>query len=320
VTLALDLPISFSADLAEEAVLRAIAGRADEPAFRRVRDPLYRLPPEDREPAFNRLHLEWFARLGLEQPFHQALGEIPALGEACVRCLVTRALSRQDETVDLLVASEEGGRAGRSVLVRVRATALEDAARLLAWLRTELLKVADMLDPEFGYLPTLPSGGDPAYERLARERYRAIWDASVAGRLERRGVAAADAIADARRAFAAAFPMLGEGAEETLRRILEGGLHAHAEWAALAAGSLAEHHTIMLAPGGRCPLCRFATFSPELSPEALPPSVVERIVADFPTWKPGAGLCRQCADLYRSQLLSSRAAAELPGAAATRSA
>jgi hypothetical protein len=64
-----DFSISFSADLAEEAVLRAIAGHAEEQALRRARDPLYRFPPEDREPAFIRLHREWFFRLGLDQLF-----------------------------------------------------------------------------------------------------------------------------------------------------------------------------------------------------------------------------------------------------------
>lgn len=314
----LDLPISFSADLAEEAVLRAITGHAEEHAFRRTRDPLYRLAPEDRDPAFTRLHLEWFARLALDQPFHQALGELAALGEACARCLVSRALSRQDETVDLLVAPEEEDRGGRSVLVRVRATALEDGPRLLGWLRAELLKVADMLDPDFGYQPTLPSGGDPAYERLARERYRVIWDASVTGRLVRRGVAAEDAIGDARRAFAAAFAMLGPAVDETFQRFLDGEIRRHAEWVALAAMPLGQRDAISLVPGGRCPLCRSPTYSPEPNPRSLPRAFVNRILSDFPSWSPAAGLCRQCADLYRAQPLSLRAAAEIPRTAAKR--
>jgi hypothetical protein len=319
VTSALDLPISFSEDLAEEAVLRAIAGRSAERAFRRSRDPLYALPLEERDAAFARLHLEWFARLALDRPFQQALGEIPVLGEACARCLVSRALSRQDETVDLLVAAEEDEREGRSVLVRIRATALEDADRLLGWLRAELLKVADMLDPEFGYLPTLPTGGDPAHERLARERYRLIWDASVAGRLARRGLATEHGADEARNAFAAGFPMLGTGLDETFRRLYDGEMRHHAEWAALAVRPLGEQEMTPLVPGGRCPLCRFATYSPESDCETLPPAVVERIVADFPTWAPAAGLCRQCADLYRAHPLSLRAAAELPMTVPARS-
>lgn len=313
-----DFSISFSADLAEEAVLRAIAGHADEQALRRARDPLYRFPPEDREPAFTRLHREWFFRLGLDRPFRRALGELPALGEACARCLVSRALSRQDEIVDLLVAPEEAARSGRSVLVRVCTTTLEDAPRLLGWLRAELLKVADMLDPAFGYQPTLPGGGDPGHERLSRERYRVIWDASVTGRLVRRGVATDDAVADARRAFAAAFPMLGPAVDETFQGLVDGEIRTHAEWAAFAVAPRGEHEAGSLVPGGRCPLCHFSTYSPEPEPRSLPHTVVKRIISDFPSWNPAAGLCRQCADLYRAEILSLRAAAELPRAAASR--
>lgn len=305
------LPLSFSPDLVEEAVLRAVAGHAEEPAFRRARDPIYRLAPERREAAFEQLHVSWFERFALDEPLRTALGELPELAEGCARCIVSRAPSRGDETVDLLVADEPAGRAARSVLVRLRTAMLAEPSRLLGWLRVELLKVADMIDPAFGYRPALPASDDPAQERLARERYRAIWDASAIGRLARRGLAAEQAIDDSRRAFATAFPMLGPSADRAFDRFFDGESRAHAEWAALAAAPRAE--TVALAPGGRCPLCRFPTYSPEPAPEALPAPIVERIVAEFPGWRPAAGLCRQCADLYRAQEMSLQALAEIPG-------
>jgi hypothetical protein len=315
-THASELALSFSADLAEEAVLLAIAAHAEEPSFRRARDPLYRLPPEDRESAFTRLHQEWLVRLGLDQPVRHALYELPELAEATARCLVSRAYSRADETVDLLIAPEEPGRGGRSVLVRVRATALQHGPRLLGWLRSELLKVSDMLDPGFGYEPALPVSGDPADQRLARERYRAIWDVSAVGRLVRRGVATEQAVDAARRTFAAAFPMLRETLDESFRRFFAGEVHTHVEWAALATAPRGADEGASLLPGGRCPLCRFPTHAPEPAPQSLSPEVVARIVADSPAWSVSAGLCRQCADLYRAEVLSRRALAELPGVVA----
>jgi hypothetical protein len=312
-TRAREFSLSFSADLAEEAVLLAIAAHAEEPSFRRARDPLYRLAPEDRESAFTRLHQEWLVRLGLDQPFHDALDELPELADATARCLVSRAYSRPDETVDLLIAPEEPGRTGRSILVRVRATALQHGPRVLGWLRSELLKVSDMLDPSFGYEPALPVSGDPADQQLARERYRAIWDVSTMGRLERRGLAREDAVDAARRAFAAAFPMLRETLDESFRRFFVGEVHTHAQWAAFATAPRGADDGVTLVPGGRCPLCRFPTHAPEAAPQSLSPEVVARIVADFPTWSISAGLCRQCADLYRAEALSRQALAELPG-------
>lgn len=312
------LPLSFSPDLVEEAVLRAIVGHPDEPDFRRARDPLYRLPAEEREEAFARIHETWFERLGLGEPLRWALGELPELAAGCARCVVGRAFSPADETVDLLVAPEEEGRGARSVLVRVRIATLAEARRCLSWLRAELLKVADMIDPAFGYEPTLPVSGDPAHERLARERYRAIWDASVAGRLARRGDAGKDVIAGARRTFATAFPMLGAALDESFQRFVDCESRTHAEWAAFAAAPLGDEEAVSLSPGGRCSLCRFPTYAPEPEPRSLPSSVVARIITDFPSWNPAAGLCRQCADLYRAELLSRRALAELPGTAANR--
>ena len=316
-TQARDFSLSFSPDLAEEAVLLAVAGRAEEPSFRRARDPIYRLAPEDRESAFTQLHQNWLLRLSLDRPVRLALDELPELAEATARCLVSRAFSRTDETVDLLVALEEPTRSGRSILIRVRATALQDGSKLLGWLRSELLKVSDMLDPSFGYEPALPVSGDPAGERLARERYRAIWEVSAAGRLMRRGTAAPEASDVARRTFVAAFPMLRETRDENFRRFFTGEVHTHAEWAAFATAPGGTDESASLVPGGRCPLCRFPTHAPEPAPQSLSPEVVTRIVLDFPTWRVSAGLCRQCADLYRTEGLSRRALAELPGAVAS---
>jgi hypothetical protein len=308
-----ELSLSFSPDVAEEAVLLAVAGSDDEPGFRRARDPIYRLAPEERELAFAGLHQAWLLRLGLDRPVRQALDELPQLAVATARCLVSRAFSRADETVDLLVAEEEPRRNGRSILIRVRASALQDGSQLLDWLRRELLKVSDMLDPSFGYEPSLPVSGDPAGERLARERYRAIWEASATGRLVRRGVAGPEATDGAQRTFAAAFPMLHETIDESFRRFFAGEVHTHAEWAAFATAPCGVERHAPLVPGGRCPLCRFPTHAPEPAPHSLPADVIAGIVADFPSWSLSAGLCRQCADLYRAEVLSRQALADLPG-------
>jgi DNA-binding LacI/PurR family transcriptional regulator len=45
-----------------------------------------------------------------------------------------------------------------------------------------LLHIADMVDPAFGYQPAVPEvDGGPTYARLLQDRYRALWDVSVAG-------------------------------------------------------------------------------------------------------------------------------------------
>jgi hypothetical protein len=305
------LAVALQPALVEEAVLRAIAGRPDERAFRRARDRLYRLPEGDpREHAFSTLHGEWFARLGLGQPIHAALAELPLLAAHCRQCVVTAAPTRTDEGADLLV-DDDGA---RTVLMRLRPTAFLAPDALLALLRAELLHVADMLDRAFGYEPALPEvDSGPTAARLLRDRYRALWNASVAGRLAGRGVADDALVARAQRDFATAFPMLDAAAPAAFARFFTDGAPTHAELVAFAVAPRGAGVVERLMPGGRCPLCRFPTHAPEPTPENLPADLLADITARFPAWRPAHGICRQCADLYRARALSLAAAAQLPG-------
>jgi hypothetical protein len=305
----LPLALVIEPGFAEEAVLRAVVGHPEDRTFRRARDPLYLLPDGDaRERDFQELHVSWFARLGLAQPLHAALAELPLLAERCTRCLVSRAPTARDEGADLLVNDEAGVPAERTVLIRLRPAVFQSPERLLALLRGELLHVADMVDPAFGYQPAVPpTDGGPGAERLLRDRYRLLWDVSIAGRLVRRGCGGPDARAAAFAAFATAFPMLGAGAEDAFARLFDGEAHTHDALMAFAAQPRGESMAPGLAPGGRCPLCRFPTYAPEPDPDTLPANVAACITADFPAWLPSHGLCRQCADLYRARTVETAA-------------
>jgi hypothetical protein len=300
--------------LVEEAVLRAVVGGPSERPFRRARDPIYRLPEgAAREQAFWQLHADWFRRLELGRPIHAALGELPILPRVCQRGVVTQAPTQKDEGADLLVGGNADG-AERTLLIRLRPSAFADPEALLALLRAELLHVADMLDPEFDYRPTLPEAdGGPTAARLLQDRYRALWNTTVAGRLARRGAAGADRLARARREFARAFPMLAGDAQACFERFLSAERPTHAALVAFALAPRAAGAAGALVRGGRCPLCRFPTHAPEPRPEQLEAQVLAQIAARFPAWQPAHGLCRQCADLYRARRLSLAAAATLPG-------
>ncbi|MBI1815171.1 MAG: hypothetical protein HYR72_09350 [Deltaproteobacteria bacterium] len=310
------LPIVAEPSLIEEAVLRRIAGHSAERPFRRERDRLYLITNEaKREQTFQQFHQRWFAQLELGGPIDAALGELPILAQTCVRCFVTRAALPSDEGADLLVASD-GSICERTVLIRLRVVSFDDPVALLTLLRFELLHVADMADAAFGYEPTLPSvDGGPSYERLLRDRYRALWNVSIAGRLHRRGVASPDAKAVAHRGFVAAFPGLGDAeADETFEHFFDSTTCSHADLVAFALTPHARGAARGLVAGGRCPLCRFSTYTPEPAPEDLPNEVVACIAQDFADWQPTDGLCRQCADLYRARPMSIAAAERLPNA------
>jgi hypothetical protein len=217
--------------LVEAAVLEALAGRPAERALHAERDPLYAMAdPEAREAAFTALHARWFVGLGLDQPLRDALAERPEIGERCGRGIVVRAPAVRAEGADLLVAPP----ARPTLLVRLTAQRLGARGRALTLLRRELLHVADMLDPDFGYAPRMGAGAPaPGWQ----ERYRVLWDASIEGRLVRSGLAPSTARAERLREFTRAFPALGPRVGAAFARFFDGPRCTHAELVAAASGS-----------------------------------------------------------------------------------
>jgi hypothetical protein len=223
----------FDPRLVEAAVLEAIRGHAREHDFHAEREAIYEIDePEPRETAFEALHVRWFGRLALDRTVHQALAEQPEIAARCGRCLVARARARREEVADLLVAPDE--RPTLVVLVMPATVAIPE--RLRVFLRRELLRVGDMLDPGFGYYPAPPAGAaGGAWERAVRDAYRVCWDAYVDGRLVRRGALPAAVRHDRLGDFVRAFRHLGTGAEAAFERFFEGPQLTHAEFLAFTA-------------------------------------------------------------------------------------
>lgn len=292
--------VEYQPELVEEAVLAAMRGRPGEAEFRASRDTLYGIPDaEERETRFRVLHGAWFERLALGEAVVAALREQPAISASSARCLLALAPSGEEEGVELFVAG--GGAAGpvrRTVVLRLRPETFTNPERLRALLRHELLHLADMLDPRFGYVPGGPGLGVP--DALLRERYRVLWDTCIDGRLRRLGWAPVSVRVERRREFAATFPMLGEQLEPAFDWFFGASALTHADLLKFAAEPEAAFGLARRGPhpGERCPLCRLPTrvFAPD--PDRLPRAVRERILGSFPGWHPTDGLCRQCADLY----------------------
>lgn len=307
-TAAPEIPIEYEPPLVEEAVLVAIRGRAEEPQLRADRDALYAIgDSEEREQAFRAFHAAWFERLGLDAVVDEALREQPAVRAGAGRCLVSLARARRDEGAELFVAASADAPepARRTLVLRLRPASLAEPDRLRPFLRRELLHVADMLDPRFGYAPRA-SGPDAGRlpDGLFRERYRVLWDTLVDGRLARLDWAPPGRRAERLREFAAAFPMLGDRLEEAFDRFFGGDPRTHADLVRFAAEPERALGLDRSGPhaGERCPLCGSPTHAFELDPERLPEPMRELIRRGFPGWDPADGLCRQCADLYRARV------------------
>ena len=221
--------IDYEPALIEATVLQCVGDRQD---LHAERDPLYVIADaEAREAAFVALHARWFQRLGCDRPLHEALAERPEVAGACGRCVVARAGSTRAEAADLLMAPP----VRPTLLVRITPARLGVRERTLAFLRPELLHVADMLDPDFGYEPRLASTHDPALREGRRaERYRVLWDTYVDGRLVAGARAPATLRGERLAEFRQAFPELGQQAEAAFQRFFDARRRTHAELVAFA--------------------------------------------------------------------------------------
>lgn len=311
--------VEYDPGLVEEAVLLQISGAPEEMSFRQVRDRIYALTDsEEREQRFREFHAEWFLRLHLGRPITESMLEQHALFRETQRCCVLPARTTQEEGADLYglrAASPADPAPDKVIVIRLKAVRLLDPLGARHWLRHELMHVADMLDPAFGYEPRLPThDAGPAYTTLFQERYRVLWDCWIDGRLARRGWLPEEALEKRWEEFRQTFAAFGSEAREKFQELLDSESQTHDTLVGLAL-----HPDLRTAPSPAaqtrpqpCPLCRFPTFPLCSGESELSEEVQSQIQADFPRWKPGDGLCRQCADLYRAREISRLAEAMLP--------
>jgi hypothetical protein len=301
---------TYAPDLAEEVVLlaeRTVPGGTIR-GFRQERNAVYGIAdPERRDAAFRDAHFRWFVRLGLHRPVEEAIEERSELAGRVAQVRVLRALRRQEEGADLFdrVVPDPAGRRQPLLALRLRPTLFLEPEPLRALLRHELMHVADMLDPGFGYERSLPPSDDgPSADNIVRDRYRVLWDVTIDGRLTRAGLAHPDARAARRREFAATFSMLGDRAGRLFDEWFDRAVPTHQAVAAFAVGPPAPIGNEHSGGTGRCPLCRFPVATLDPHPERLTAEARSQIESEYPSWSIDLGLCPQCLDLYEAQHVS----------------
>jgi hypothetical protein len=294
--------ITYDAGLVEESVLLAERrlSAADAATFRAERDRIYGVDdPDEREARFEELHGRFFLQLGLDRPLHEVLADHSELLLRARGCRVLPAVSRQEESADVRKEVGAPADAAPTIVVRLRRQSLLDPEALRTLLRRELLHVADMLDPGFGYLRELPGvETDPAVVSLLRERYRVVWDATIDGRLYREGRLGTPARAARLFEFARAFPMLSERVEAAFVPWFDGPRPTHAAIIAF----IQEPRGPGTADEARCPLCRLPARTLEHGPAGLDRDVLRAIERDYPGWRPEHGRCTRCAEVYGALL------------------
>ncbi len=308
--------LRYDEDFVEAAVLLCARGRRKSvppmhvARFNRERDRLYAvLDPDERNAAFFRLHLEWFREWGLEELLIKPLGEFPGLTERLNFLAFRKSRARDDDGAELYV-NETGERNG---VVAMRPERLEQGAELLRFLRHEFMHLHDMVDPAFGYRLELPvSAPSAGSHRLARERYRLLWDVTIDGRLSRSGKPTMATRDQHRLAFARAFPFWTEpGQEEVFNALWTDTAPCHDKLAELACDPRGLQSSPGPRPGAACPLCGFPTFA-WADAASLADDTVRAIQSEFPHWAQADGACARCASIYHLKKFSDLHAPNLP--------
>ena len=240
--------------------------------FHRERERLYSiLDPDERNAAFFKLHLDWFREWGLEHPLTNVLNEVPLVRQQLGVLAIRRTTSRNDEGAELYV-NEAGLRTG---LLALRLGRLTEDDALRNYLRHEFTHLHDMLNPAFGYAPELDLPGlNAAQKRLARERYRLLWDITIDGRLAAAGHPPMGPREQHADAFARSYSFWDKPRQSTTFEALwKNASPHHGEFLALIADPRGLRDAHQPAPGASCPLCAFPTFD-WADPAALTKSCV----------------------------------------------
>lgn len=296
--------IEYQPQLVEETVLRAIVGHAEERIFRRERDAIYCLGDEEaREEAFQTLHQHWFEHIGLHEVIEGVFTHWPILKTHTHRCLLVKASGKKEIGAELFVAEDNSGQKEngiRSIVIQLTPELLIQSAPLLDFLRHELLHIIDMLDPEFGYNPSLPKSEiGPTYDRLLQERYRILWDLTIDGRLRRKNFLPASAEKKHWQIFKKTFSGPSNELKSIFALFFDNTAPRHQELVsfALTPENWFSRANLESEPKGICPLCHFPSYQ-LLEAKSLPSNVLHEISKEHTHWNPAQRICQQCADLY----------------------
>lgn len=181
----MDALVKFESAFIEEAVfltLQALEKSGERSllqSFNAQKDLLYEKKLDEK--AFHGFYENHFETLGLKAMFVNVISEFPLLGNSRARVIVRGVFSRKHEGAELYVDGEL-----RTVVLGIQTTRILCHDSLRAFLRHELLRVSDMLDPVFEYSPEAPLGGvNDAENNIIRERFSELWNNTIVARLDR---------------------------------------------------------------------------------------------------------------------------------------
>lgn len=184
---------------------------------------------ELRQRLFRERNGELFRRFGLDQIVPWYVRGFPLINGGLERCVVREADRAPAQSADLYREKSRGhaGLGDRVMILALCPDSFLEPARLGPWLHRQLQHIEDMLDERFAYEPNLPDLAAPQ-QNAVRDRYAAIWDVYVEGRLIRAGRLIEDNVRGLWSVFCKAFCCdAASTARSTFERVLAAGSVTH---------------------------------------------------------------------------------------------
>ena len=252
---------------------------------------------KERDEAFKRFYEGLFSKIGLRSFFENIFLEFPLLGDPKILIFVKRVWCSKEEGAELYMQD-----ALATVFIGLQTIRVKNRSYLEAFLFHELMRVSDMLDPSFVYSPHAVLGGECEMEdNLIRDRFRILWDLYIDSRMRRMGLQTIQTIEGHKKLFEKAFVLLNEKKKEKFfESVVQRNHFTHKELLKLSRN---ERLMQPLGRGGqRCPLCHFPSHECIDEWEGENRLIAQKIKRDRPDWEFSMGVCRQCYEIYRSEL------------------
>lgn len=221
----------YDPQLVEQATfLTARQDAEKECALHEALDKLYRTDDlELKQRLFREAFAELFCRFGLDRVIPACVQDFPLITTRLGRCIIREAERARAQSVDLYREKSRSTAefAGQVMIMALCPNALVKPMRMAPWLYRQLQHVEDMLDERFAYTPDLPQASVPQQNAL-RQRYAAVWDIYVEGRLLRAGKIDQGNVPELWSAFCKAFACdVGEPARTQFESLLASGSLTH---------------------------------------------------------------------------------------------
>lgn len=295
--------IEFGTDFIEETVFLAVhelerqgGQRKLVREFHEERSRCYEVLDKTDKNKFEKFHSDFFNELGLRPFFYRIAADFPQLAERNDRFLIRRAYGRKSEGAELFVRGSV-----RTVVTALQTTRILDLNFLSGYLRHEWARISDMLDPAFEYDAYASLEADHEIEEnLNRDRFKILWDLSIASRLLAKKAVSFLNMEDLRKQFERVFDAwLAEDRKaiyDTVTRAWPISQRVLIRFS--AAGG--RRRVSALAPV-RCPLCHFTSYQLFNRWEDDRAAICAMVREDYPKWIPEEGMCEQCFELFRSR-------------------